>query len=125
MSLDSPIIRYITGALLSPGHCPYHSLTHLPLALVLVGDQQDQFYSAKDQASKEKSDSPDGSWGIFTLYWKKAREEDRKMIARWKEEAGQVFHFVRVCLLCCVLSHSRTIDGFICCCRCDLNHALD
>ena len=54
-----------------------------------------------------------------------ACEEDRKMIASWKEEAGQVFLFVRVCLLYSALSYSRTIDGFICCCRRDFDHGLN
>lgn len=59
------------------------------------------------------------------MYWQMASEEDWKMIKSWKDEAGQVFVFVRVCLLCRILSHSRTIDGFICCCSRDFDHGFN
>ena len=59
------------------------------------------------------------------MYLEMASEEDRKMIDGWKDEAGQVFLFVRVCLLRCVLSYSCIIDGFICCCSRNFDHCLN
>ena len=35
------------------------------------------------------------------MYLERAKEEDEKMAESWKDEAGQVFLFVRVYLRCC------------------------
>ena len=64
-----------------------------------IGDGQ-PFESASDKASPETPEEPNSVDGgtdggpIYSMYLKRAEEEDRRTAEGWKEEAEKVFLFV-------------------------------
>ena len=79
--------------LLGPNR-PIFSFSPSPRAY--IGDDHSH-QSVPDQESHTTSNSVDGG-PIFSMYLKKAEEEDKRTAEGWKEEADKVFLFVSVCL---------------------------
>ena len=62
-------------------------------AAYIVGDDRPYYESALDNVSPEEPSLVD-SGPIYTMYLKRAEEEDKRTAEGWKEEAEKVFLFV-------------------------------
>ena len=62
-------------------------------AAYIVGDDRPYYESGLENVSPEEPNRFDGG-PIYTMYLKRAEDEDKRTAEGWKEEAEKVFLFV-------------------------------